>query len=110
MAIAWMYRDQYAAAGLRMLPGSDPTGRRTAAVMTLTAGALVPCGLFASAAGVGGWVSAAGAAALGLFFLWRCVGFARQRTDREARRVLRASLLYLPGVFALLLLDAFLVK
>jgi protoheme IX farnesyltransferase len=109
MAIAWMYRADYAAGGLRMLPGIDPAGRRTAAATVLTAATLVPAGVVA-ALSVGGWLSAVGAALAGLFFLGRSVGFARERTDRQARRVLRASLVYLPCVFGLLLADAFLVK
>ncbi len=110
LAIAWMYRTDYRAGGLKMLPGCDPVGRRTAAVMVVTAAALVPLGLLAPAAGLGGWLFATGCAALGLFFLRRAVEFARDRTDRKARRVLHASLFHLPGVFALLMIDALFVK
>jgi protoheme IX farnesyltransferase len=110
LAIAWMYREDYAWAGFRMLPGRDSTGLRTAKVMILTSGLLVPVGLLAYAAGVGGWASVVGAALAGLYFFQRAVGFGRGRTDRQAKRVLRASLLYLPVVFGLLLLDAFLFK
>ena len=106
LAIAWMYRDEYARAGLRMLPGCDPSGSRTAWVMVLTAAALVPVGFLAVAVGVAGWLYAAGAAVLGLLFTRQALAFARERTDRQARRVLHASLLYLPGVFGLLLIDA----
>ena len=52
------------------------------------------------------WPSAVGCAVLGVLFLREAVAFARRRTDRQARRVLRASLLYLPGLLALLLLDS----
>jgi heme O synthase-like polyprenyltransferase len=93
-----------------MLPGCDPTGRRTAAVMVLTAAALVPLGFLAAPAGLGGWLFAVGSALFGLFFVRRAVEFARDRTDRKARRVLHASLFYLPGVFALLMVDALLLK
>jgi len=110
LAIAWMYRDDYAAGGLKMLPGCDASGRRTAAVMTLTAFALIPLGIIAPAVGLGSWLFAIGATACGLFFLRRAVEFTRHRTDEKARRVLRASLLYLPGVFAVLMIDALLVK
>jgi protoheme IX farnesyltransferase len=106
MAIAWMYRDDYAAAGFRMLPGIDPSGARTGAVMVFTAAALIPAGVVAGLC-VGGWGSAVVAALLGGFFLWRSVGFVRERTDQQARRVLRASLVYLPIVFTVLLIDAF---
>lgn len=109
-AIAWMYRGDYARAGLKMLPGCDPTGRRTAAAMVLTAAALVPVGFLAVTAGVAGWLYFAGATLLGLMFVREAVRFARERTDKHARRVLRASLVYLPGVFALLLVDALVAK
>jgi protoheme IX farnesyltransferase len=105
MAIAWMYREEYAAAGLRMVPGNDPNGRRTSAVMIATAAALVPVGVAAGLV-AGGWVAAAGATFVGIYFLYRSLEFGRSRTDRAARRVLRASLVYLPCVFALLLIDA----
>ena len=86
-------------AGLRMVPGVDPTGRRTAAVMILTAAVLVPVGVVA-AFGVGGWFVCAGAAFAGSTFCGDRIGFGHERTDRQARRVLRASLVYLPCVFA----------
>jgi heme o synthase len=110
LAIAWMYRSEYAKAGLRMLPCCDATGGRTAAVMVLTAAALIPVGFMAVAVGLAGWLYAGGAALLGLMFLRQTLKFARDRTDRQARRVLHASLLYLPGVFALLLVDALVGK
>jgi protoheme IX farnesyltransferase len=110
LAIAWMYREDYALAGFRMLPGADRSGRRTAVVMILTTGLLVPIGLAVHAAGVGGWSAVFGSALAGLYFVRRAVEFGDDRTDRKARRVLRASLLYLPVVFGLLLLDAFALK
>jgi protoheme IX farnesyltransferase len=105
LAIAWMYRDDYARGGLRMLPHIDPSGGKTAAVMVATCAALVPLGLVCLLLGVGGWPSVAGCAVLGGLFLREAVRFARLRADRQARTVLRASLLYLPGALGLLLLD-----
>lgn len=110
LAIAWMYRRDYAEGGLVMLPGGDPSGRRTASVMVLTAAALVPLGFVAMAMGLGGWFFAVGCAGLGLLFTRRAVEFARLRTDKNARRVLLASLLHLPGVLGLLLIDVLLMK
>jgi protoheme IX farnesyltransferase len=78
--------------------------------MVLTAAALMPLGLLAAPAGLGGWVFAVGSAVFGLTFLRRTIEFARDRTDRQARRVLHASLFYLPGVFAILMLDSLLLK
>jgi protoheme IX farnesyltransferase len=110
LAIAWMYREDYAAGRLKMLPGCDPRGKYTALVMVVTTAALVPLGFLAAPVGLGGWLFAVGAAVFGLMFLYRAVAFARARTDRNARRVLHASLFYLPGVFALLMIDALLLK
>jgi protoheme IX farnesyltransferase len=110
LAIAWMYRADYAAGGLKMLPGCDPTGRRTAFVMVATAAALIPMGLLAAPAGLGGWPFAVGSAVLGALFVRRTVEFAHDRTDRRARRVLLSSILYLPAVFAILMIDALFVK
>jgi protoheme IX farnesyltransferase len=108
MAIAWMYREDYAAAGFRMVPGSDFNGPRTAAVMILTAAALLPVGVVAGLA-AGGRLAAVAAAVAGVYFLARAVGFGLDQTDREARRVLRASIVYLPCVFGLILVDALLL-
>lgn len=107
-AIAWMYRDEYAGAGLQMLPGTDYTGRRTAAAMVLTAGLLIPASMLAVYFGLGGWLYGVGSVIAGLWFLARAILFARKRTDRQAKAVLRASLVYLPAVLGLLLIDALL--
>jgi protoheme IX farnesyltransferase len=105
LAIAWMYREDYARGGLRMLPGSDPTGRKTAAAMIATCAGLIAVSLVPVIAGPAGAVYAAGAVLTGLLFLRQTVRFERSRTDKQARKVLRASLLYLPAVLGLLLLD-----
>ncbi|MCE9564994.1 MAG: heme o synthase [Planctomycetes bacterium] len=110
LAIAWMYRADYAGAGLQMLPGTDATGKRTATVMVVTAAALIPVGFLAVWVGLAGWVYAVGATLLGIMFVRKTLGFARDRSDRQAKRVLRASLVYLPGVLVLLLIDALLLK
>lgn len=108
LAIAWMYRDDYARGGLRMLPHVDPTGGKTAAVMVATCAALVPVGALSMWLGVAGWPSVVGCAAFGALFLREAIRFNQTRTDRQARRVLRASLLYLPGALGFVLLDSFL--
>lgn len=110
LAIAWMYRADYAAGGLKMLPGSDPTGKLTAFAMVVTAAALLPLAVLVPLAGLGGWLFGVGAVLFALSFLRRTVEFALDRTDRKARRVLLSSLFYLPGVFALLMIDVLLVR
>lgn len=105
LAIAWMYREDYARGGLRMLPGIDASGTRTAAVMVATCVLLVPVALWPVWLGFGGWLTATGAVASALFFLRAAVRFSRHRTDGQARKVLRASLLYLPLALGCLLID-----
>jgi heme o synthase len=105
LAIAWMYRAEYARAGLHMLPGIDSDGRRTSQNMVLYCLALLVVSLQPALYGETGWLYLAGAVLLGLAFLAAALGFRRGRTYCQARRVLRASLLYLPGLLALLLLD-----
>jgi protoheme IX farnesyltransferase len=105
LAIAWIYRDEYARAGLRMLPVLDKSGRRTGLQMTVYCVALLAVSLQPVLLGRAGVLYLAGAILLGLTFLGSAVGFQRTQSLSEARRVLRVSLLYLPGLLALLLLD-----
>jgi protoheme IX farnesyltransferase len=105
LAIAWIYRDEYGRAGLRMLPVVDRDGRRTAQNMILYCLALLAVSLQPVLLGSAGVLYLGGAVLLGLAFLATAVGFQRWRSLCQARRVLRASLLYLPGLLALLLLD-----
>src|SRR5262249_5140485 len=104
-AIAWMYRDDYARGGLRMLPILDPTGKTTAAAMVLTCAGLIAVGLAPALVGMAGPLYTTGAAMLGAMFLARTLMFRERRTDANARDVLRASLLHLPGTLGLLLID-----
>ena len=107
LAIAWIYREDYARAGLRMLP----VRRRRRRPDRPADGALLPgADPGQPAAGAAGhrpgWFTWLGAVLLGLGFLVRRLGFRRDAVAaRQARRVLRASLIYLPVLLALLLLD-----
>jgi heme o synthase len=105
LAIAWIYRDQYARAGLRMQPVFDRTGRACGWRMVGYCLALLPASLAPLLFSMGA-VYGLGAGLLGLGFLASAFGFLRAPSTQQARRVLRASLFYLPGIFALLLLDA----
>jgi protoheme IX farnesyltransferase len=111
LAIAWTYRDEYARAGHRMLPVVDRAGRRTARQMVAWCVALLAAGAapaWCGAAGPFTPVYLAGALLLGLVFLASALRFRRDKSVRQARRVLRASLVYLPGLLALLLLTKYL--
>jgi protoheme IX farnesyltransferase len=105
LAIAWLYRDDYGRAGLRMLPVADPDGRATARYMTTYTWVLTLVSLWPVLTGAAGPVYGLGALFLGLSFLAATVGFAYEKSRTQARRVLHASLLYLPAIFALMLAE-----
>ena len=104
MAIAWMYRGQYGAAGLRMLPVVDPSGRRAGAQAVIAALVLVPVSLTPAVLRMAGDVYFGGVLLLGLAQLACAVSFLMRLDDVSARRLLRASLVYLPAVMLLLML------
>ena len=106
LAIAWIYRDDYSRAGLCMLPVFDANGYRTARHMIGYCLALLLVSLIPSAVGWAGAVYFVGAAILGTHFLTSAFRFSQRRSVHEARRVLRASLLYLPGLLTVLLVEA----
>ncbi|MDA0802301.1 MAG: heme o synthase [Planctomycetota bacterium] len=104
-ALSWMYRDDYARGGLKMLPVFDPDGRVTALVCLSTSLLLVPTSLMATLEGVAGIWYALVATMLGLWLSWAALKFAQCRDDANARRLFYASLLYLPPVLAALVID-----
>lgn len=106
MAIAWIYREDYAAVNFPMLPVRDPAGGRVAAWSLACTAALVVVALLPAPLGFCGPVYAVAAAALGAWFLGRAVAFLRP-AGREiaARRLFFSSLAYLPAVLAALVLD-----
>jgi len=104
-SIAWMYRDDYARAGIRMLPVVKPDGRRTAAEIVIYGLALIPVSLVPTMLGMSGRIYLFGALAAGLFFLYSGVRVARERTILRARYVLLVSVFYLPIIYGLMLLD-----
>jgi protoheme IX farnesyltransferase len=105
LAIAWMYRDDYARAGLKMLPVVDENGVATARQMLVYGVALVPVSLLPLLYGNGSIMYGIGAFALGLLFLRSIWRFGIAPTQAHARKVLHASLVYLPGVFGLMLME-----
>jgi heme o synthase len=105
LAIAWIHREDYARGGFLMLPVVDRDGSATARNMVVYCLALLPASLLPTLGGHVGTVYVAGALALGLAFFACTLGFLRTASTANARRVLRGSLLYLPAVLALLLID-----
>jgi protoheme IX farnesyltransferase len=105
LAIAWIYRDDYSRAGYRMLPTVDPRGAMTGRQAAGYALALVPGGLLPTVVGLAGIYYFAGALVLGVSYLWFAVRFWSETNDRTARRLLRASFVYLPLILILMLLN-----
>lgn len=106
LAIAWIYREDYGRAGLKMLPVVDPSGRATGRQMVAYSLALIPASLTPLVFGQPSGMYLVGVLILGGGFLAFALAFDRWHTLGCARGVLRASLLYLPLFLALLLLDA----
>ncbi len=104
-AIAWLYREDYARAGFPMLPVVDPTGRQTSRQTIFSLGALLAVALFPLLAGMAGLLYSVSAAVLGILFLITGVHLARTRTKENARRVLLASVTYLPLILILMAID-----
>jgi protoheme IX farnesyltransferase len=104
-AIAWMYKDDYARAGIRMLPVVEPDGLSTSRHILAFALLLLPVSLLPGFLNMTGHWYLAAALLLGAFFLRAAVRVARDRTLPNARLVLKASVIYLPLLYAALVLD-----
>lgn len=105
LAIAWMYRDDYARAGVKMLPVVEPEGRVTGQQIISYTLLLIPVSLLPVATGLAGSVYLVGASVLGLGFLYYSARAALVRTTWQARQLLLASVLYLPVLFGLMVLN-----
>lgn len=108
-AIAWMYRDDYARAGIRMLPVVEPDGRSTARQIMLFAILLIPVSLLPGFLKMSGIFYVGAALLLGLWFLKSAREVARERTIPSARGVLKASVIYLPLLYLALIIDSRLI-
>jgi protoheme IX farnesyltransferase len=104
-AIAWMYKEDYARAGIRMLPVVEPDGKSTARRIMLYSMALIPISIMPKFFAMAGNFYLYGAIALGLAFLYYGLKIRADRTRQQARQVLLASVVYLPVLFSLMLLD-----
>ena len=105
LAIAWMYRDDYARAGIKMLPVVEPEGRVTGQQIIVYTLLLVPVSLMPTLVNLAGMPYLIGAIVLGVGFLIYSVRAAFKRTTWQARQLLLASVLYLPLLFALMVLN-----
>jgi protoheme IX farnesyltransferase len=104
-AIAWMYREDYERGGFPMIGVLDPTGRRTSLEIVSWSAALLPASLLPAFLGLAGPLYMGGALVLGIGFMALAVAMALRCTKPLARRVFLGSIVYLPVLLALLVLD-----
>jgi protoheme IX farnesyltransferase len=105
LAIAWMYREQYAKAGILMLPVVEPEGKITARQIIIFTVFLIAISLAPFFFGIAGVIYLIGASLLGLWFLAASIQAARAKSVEKARKLLLVSVLYLPILFALMVLN-----
>lgn len=116
MAIGWMYREDYARAGIRLtptLPNTNYAARSTVVQSLFYAILMIPVSLWTVSLGISGYVYGVAATLLGLVYLWYTIRFARiirepdsAASRKYARDLLRASVIYLPLLLAAMMLDA----
>jgi len=105
LAIAWMYREDYARAGFQMLPVVDPDGRRTGMQSVSHTLGLLSVSLFPVGFGLVGMVYLLGALVLGGLFLAAAIRFSRELSTGRARQLFFVSILYLPLLLGLMVFD-----
>lgn len=104
-ALAWIFREDYRRAGFRMLTVIDGTGVRAARHTLMFTAALIPISILPTLLGVSGDIYMAGAVALGVGFLLLTTGMVRTPNERVARRIFTGSIVYLPIILLLMVID-----
>jgi len=105
LTLSWILRDDYEAAGIRMLSVGDQNAFRTRHQTLIYTLALLPVTLLPTMMGVAGPIYFWSALALGLMFLWRAISFARVADTERARKVFKYSVIYLPLLLLALAVD-----
>lgn len=106
MAIAWIYRDEFAAADLKVATVVDPSGRTAGWIGVAGAAALLPVGIIPTLAGRLGWIYGITALALSGGYLAAAIDFLVHTNDTTGRRLLRVSIVYLTLLLLVLLIAA----
>ncbi len=105
LAIAWIYRADYANAGLKMLPAVESDGCSTARQVVVHSVSLLPVSLLPLFMGMAGVIYFAAAVVLGLGYIAFALNFSLRRNDRSARQLFLASVVYLPLLLAVMMFD-----
>ena len=106
-AIAWVYREDYRRAGIRMLPVVDPEGVRTFREILMSAALLVPVSLLPALTGLAGARYFFGALVLGIMLVEVCLWAAASKSNIRAKWLMHATVLHLPVLLGLLIYDKF---
>ena len=105
MAIAWMYREDYARAGIRMLPTVDPTGNATFRQVVCTSTILVWVSVLPSLLGMAGIRYFFGALLLGMALLQVSLWANRHRTNTRAKWLMHATVAHIPLLLVWMIVD-----
>src|ERR1700704_1748914 len=105
LAIAWMYREDYGRAGIRMLPVVEPDGRVTGQQIIAYSLMLLPVSLLPAVLGLSGKIYLVAALVLGILFVVSSIRAALSKSNQHARQLLLASVLYLPLLFGVMVLN-----
>ncbi len=109
LALAWMYRTDYERGGFQMLPVVDRSGDSTAYQTLLFTGLLVLLSILPTVFHLTGWTYTIGVLVLGGYFLVPSIRFLYERTNRVAKQILKASIVYVPALVGLIILDRFIL-
>ena len=104
-AIAWMYREDYARAGILMLPVVDPEGKRTFRQIVFTAAALVGVALLPAVVGLAGILYFFGALVVSVALLQVCLWASARRTNVRAKWLMHATVMHIPLLLGLMVYD-----
>lgn len=105
LAIAWMYRDEYARAGMPLLPVIEPDGRSTGRQAVLYTAVLIPISMMPTGVGLATARYLVGAIVLGAILMMMSLEFSVKRDLPTARRLFFGSIIYLPLLWAILVFD-----
>jgi len=104
-SIAWMYREDYARAGMLMLPVVDRQGTRTFRQIVITAAVLVGVGVLPALVGLAGFVYLIGSLVVNVGLLKVCLWAAREKTNVRAKWLMHATVLHIPVLLGLMVYD-----
>lgn len=104
-SIAWLYRDDYSRADIRVWPVVDPHGKMLPRQIVGFTFLLLPASLMPAILHVSGWIYLCGGLVMSVLFLCIGIGTALEKSHRRMQRLLLASVVYLPALFVLMVLD-----